>query len=222
MFPSPLTVVKTLVAGFGDGTFIIALAASFQRLLAGYFLAVLIGTVLGVLIARSRIMDETLGMLVIALQSVPSIVWLPLALLWFGMGEPAIIFVVVLGGTWTMTTNAAAGIRNVPPVLVRAARTMGASGLALFTKVIFPAAIPYFITGMRLSWAFAWRGLMAGELIGSGSGLGQMLMFGRDVGNMSLILAIMVIIAVIGTTLDSIAFRRIEHTILKQWGLTLN
>lgn len=220
MFPSPLSVLKTLLNGFQDGTFLIALAASFKRLLIGYTFSILIGTVLGVLIAKYRVMDETIGMLVVALQSVPSIVWLPLALLWFGMSEFAIIFVVILGGTWTMTTNAATGIRNVQPVLLRAARTMGAKGFSLFSKVTLPASVPYLITGMRLAWAFAWRALMAGELIGSGSGLGQMLMFGRDVGNMSLILAIMVIIAVIGTTLDNIAFRRIENTILTRWGLT--
>ncbi|HWJ03739.1 MAG TPA: ABC transporter permease subunit, partial [Verrucomicrobiae bacterium] len=123
-------------------------------------------------------------------------------------------------GTWTMTTSAATGIRNVQPVLVRAARTMGAAGFQLFWKVTIPAAVPYLITGMRLAWAFAWRALMAGELIGSGSGLGQMLMFGRDVGNMSLILAIMIIIAVIGTVLDNLLFQRIERTVLNRWGLT--
>lgn len=220
MFPSPLTVAKTLGNGFIDGTFLLALAASFRRLLLGYFIALILGTVFGVLIARYRVIEDTLGMLVIAFQSVPSIVWLPLALLWFGMGESAIIFVVVLGGTWTMTTNAATGIKNVSPVLVRAARTMGASGVSLFTKVTLPAATPHLITGMRLAWAFAWRALMAGELIGSGSGLGQMLMLGRDVGNMSLILSIMIIIAVLGTVLDNLVFKRLENNVLTRWGLT--
>lgn len=219
MFPSPLNVAQTLIHGFQDGSFIIALKASFQRLLVGYALAILIGIVLGVSIAKSKVIDDTVGMLVIGLQSVPSIVWLPLALLWFGMSETAIIFIVTLGGIWTMTTNMATGIRNVQPVLIRAARTMGASGWQLFIKVTLPAAIPYLITGMRLAWAFAWRALMAGELIGSGSGLGQMLTFGRDVGNMSLVLSIMVIIAVIGTILDNLVFQRIERNVLTRWGL---
>lgn len=219
MFPSPFNVAQTLIHGFQDGSFIIALKASFQRLLVGYALAILIGIVLGVSIAKSKVIDDTVGMLVIGLQSVPSIVWLPLALLWFGMSETAIIFIVTLGGIWTMTTNMATGIRNVQPVLIRAARTMGASGWQLFIKVTLPAAIPYLITGMRLAWAFAWRALMAGELIGSGSGLGQMLTFGRDVGNMSLVLSIMVIIAVIGTILDNLVFQRVERNVLTRWGL---
>ncbi|AGA68611.1 ABC-type nitrate/sulfonate/bicarbonate transport system, permease component [Desulfitobacterium dichloroeliminans LMG P-21439] len=219
MFPSPLNVAQTLIHGFQDGSFIIALKASFQRLLMGYSLAVFIGIFLGVSIAKSKIMNETVGMLVIGLQSVPSIVWLPLALLWFGMSETAITFIVTLGGTWTMTTNTATGIRNVQPVLTRAARTMGASGWHLFLKVTLPASVPHLITGMRLSWAFAWRALMAGELIGSGSGLGQMLNFGRDVGNMSLVLSIMVIIAVIGMILDNLVFQRIEKNVLTRWGL---
>ncbi len=219
MFPSPIDVAQTLIKGFQDGSFIIALKASFQRLLIGYGLAILIGILLGVSIAKSKIINETVGMLVIGLQSVPSIVWLPLALLWFGMSETAIVFIVTLGGTWTMTTNMATGIRNVQPVLIRAARTMGASGWQLFVKVTLPASIPYLITGMRLAWAFAWRALMAGELIGSGSGLGQMLTFGRDVGNMSLVLSIMVIIAVIGTILDNLVFQRVERNVLTRWGL---
>lgn len=219
MFPSPLNVAETLVHGFQDGSFIIALKASFQRLFIGYALALLIGIILGVGIAKSKIFNETVGMLVIGLQSVPSIVWLPLALLWFGMSETAIVFIVTLGGTWSMTTNMAAGIRNVQPVLLRAARTMGASGWQLFVKVTLPATIPYLITGMRLAWAFAWRALMAGELIGSGSGLGQMLTFGRDVGNMSLVLSIMVIIAVIGTIFDNLVFQKVEKNVLTRWGL---
>ena len=219
MFPSPVDVSQTLIRGFQDGTFIIALQASFQRLLIGYGLAIAIGVFLGVSIAKSKIINETIGMLVIGLQSVPSIVWLPLALLWFGMSETAIIFVVTLGGTWTMTTNTAAGIRNVQPVLIRAARTMGASDWQLFLKVTLPASVPYLITGMRLAWAFAWRALMAGELIGSGKGLGQILTFGRDVGNMNLVFSIMIIIAVIGMILDNLVFQRVEKNVLTRWGL---
>lgn len=219
MFPSPWSVAQTLINGFEDGSFIIALKASFGRLLIGYGISVIIGNILGVCMAKFKIVDETLGMLVIALQSVPSIVWLPLALLWFGMSETAIIFVVALGGTWTMATSATTGIRNVQPLLLRAAKTMGASEWQLFTRVTLPAAIPYLISGMRLAWAFAWRALMSGELIGSGSGLGQMLIFGRDVGNMSLILAIMIVIAIIGTVFDNLVFRRVEGRILTRWGL---
>lgn len=217
-FPSPITVAETLINGFQDGSFTLALAVSFRRLLIGFTLAVFGGTLLGILTASFTWADETIGSLILSLQSVPSIVWLPLALLWFKMGEAAIIFVVTIGGTWSMALSVASGIKNVPVILVRAARTMGASGLPLFTEVIIPASVPHLITGMRLAWAFSWRALMAGELIGTGKGLGQMLMWGRDFGNMSLVLAIMILIAVIGSVTDNLIFKRLEITVLRRWG----
>ncbi|WP_134119089.1 ABC transporter permease [Orenia marismortui] len=220
LFPSPIQVGETLYTGIIDGSFIIALGHSFKRLLIGYGLALIIGTILGLIIASSKLMDETLGALVLALQSVPSIVWLPLAILWFGMGESAIIFVVILGGTWNMVINASTGIKNVHPLLIKAAKTMGVKGYNLFFKVTIPAAIPHLITGMRLSWAFCWRALMAGELLGSGNGLGQILMWGREMGNMSIVISIMIIIASLGSLTDSIIFKPLEDKVLERWGLT--
>lgn len=219
LFPSPIEVGTTLYNGFIDGSFLISLGYSFKRLLIGYSIAVIIGTILGLLIASFKTIDETLGALILALQSVPSIVWLPLAILWFNMGEAAIIFVVVLGGTWNMVINSAAGIKNVDPLLIKAAKTMGVKGHQLFFRVTLPAAIPHLITGMRLSWAFSWRALMAGELLGSGRGLGQILMWGREMGNMSMVISVMIIIAVLGTLTDNLLFKIIENKVLERWGL---
>ena len=218
LFPSPNDVLKTLISGFKDDTFTLALAVSFRRLLIGFGLAVAIGTMLGVLTASFTWVDETLGSLILSLQSVPSIVWLPLALLWFQMGEAAIIFFVTLGGTWSMALSVASGIKNVPVIFIRAARTMGASGLTLFIEVVLPAAVPHLITGTRLAWAFSWRALMAGELIGTGKGLGQILMWGRDFGNMSLVIAVMIMIAVIGSVSDNLVFKKVETAVLRRWG----
>jgi len=219
LFPSPLQVGETLYLGIIDGSFITSLGDSFKRLLIGYGFALIIGTLLGLIIASSKLMEDTLGSLVLALQSVPSIVWLPLAILWFGMGEAAIIFVVVLGGTWNMVINASTGIKNVRPLLLKAAKTMGITGHNLFFKVTIPAAIPHLITGMRLSWAFCWRALMAGELLGSGNGLGQILMWGREMGNMSMVISIMIIIATLGSLTDGIIFKPLENKVLERWGL---
>lgn len=222
LFPSPLMVLQTLINGFKDGTFLKAMGASFRRLLIGYSISIILGTLLGFLIASNQIIEDTIGPFILALQSVPSVVWLPLALLWFSLGETAIISVVVLGGTWNMVINSSTGIKNVKPVYIRAAETMGVKKFELFWKVILPASVPHLITGMRLSWAFSWRALMAGELIGSGDGLGQILMWGRDMGNMSLVVTVILIIGTVGYITDNYIFKKIENRVLKRWGLKTN
>ncbi|MFA9560115.1 ABC transporter permease [Evansella sp. AB-rgal1] len=220
LFPSPLLSVEQLYIGFFEtGILAVALTESIQRIAIGFSLAVFIGATLGILIGVSKIADETLGTLVIALQSVPSIVWLPLALVMFHGGPGAIIFVVVLGGTWPMTMNMRMGIKNVQPILVRAARTMGYNRSELIWKVMIPASIPSAITGARLAWAFAWRALMAAELIGRG-GLGRTLMDARDFFNMELVIAIMIIISVIGLIMEYFVFSKIEKRVLARWGLS--
>ncbi|OEF98250.1 ABC transporter permease [Desulfuribacillus alkaliarsenatis] len=219
MFPSPWMVTETLYRNIASGALISATIASMKRLLIGYTLGVVIGVFIGFLIARYKLVEETLGSLVLALQTIPSIVWLPLALLWFGFGEPAIIFVVTLGGVWTMVMNTSSGIKNVPRIYIKAGQTMGLSDASMLTKVMIPAAVPQIITGMRLSWAFAWRALMAGELIGAGDGLGYILMWGRDTANMSLVISIMIIIALIGMITDSLIFSKYENKVLRRYGL---
>lgn len=171
---------------------------------------------------KYKAVDDTIGSLIVAMQSIPSVVWLPLALLWFGMNEKAIIFITSMGGTWTMLINTDAGVKNVPPIILRAARTMGAEGYKLFWHVVFPAAVPSIITGMRLAWAFAWRALMAAELLSSGTGLGQILMMGRNLNDMSQIIAVMIIIGVIGCLVDNLLFKKVELNVRRRWGLLPN
>lgn len=219
ILPSPEKVLEALVTGFVDKTLIYDLIASFKRLAVGLGISLVIGSALGVLLAKSKTADETLGTVVLALQSVPSIVWLPLAIMWFGMNEKAVIFVVVLGGTFVMTLNLRMGIKNVSPLYIKAARTMGSTGWDLFRRVIFPASIPYAVTGARLAWAFAWRALMAGELLSTGPGLGYTLRYASDFGNMALVIGVMIIIGVIGTIVDQLIFQRIEKSVLHRWGL---
>ncbi|MBT2694383.1 ABC transporter permease [Bacillus sp. ISL-55] len=219
ILPSPEKVLEALITGFEDKTLIYDLIASFKRLAIGLGLSLVIGTGLGVLLAKSKTADETLGTIVLAFQSVPSIVWLPLAIMWFGMNEKAVIFVVVLGGTFVMTLNIRVGIKNVSPLFIKAAKTMGVTGWNLYKRVIFPAAIPYVVTGSRLAWAFAWRALMAGELLSTGPGLGYTLRYASDFGNMGLVIGVMIIIGVIGTIVDQLIFQRIEKSVLNRWGL---
>jgi NitT/TauT family transport system permease protein len=219
ILPSPEKVLEALITGFQDKTLIYDLIASFKRLAIGLGLSLIIGTALGVLLAKSKTADETLGTVVLAFQSVPSIVWLPLAIMWFGMNEKAVIFVVLLGGTFVMTLNIRVGIKNVSPLFIKAAKTMGVTGWNLYKRVIFPAAIPYVVTGSRLAWAFAWRALMAGELLSTGPGLGYTLRYASDFGNMGLVIGVMIIIGVIGTIVDQLIFQRIEKSVLNRWGL---
>ena len=193
--------------------------ASMQRIIVSYFIAVIFGVAMGLIMGRFRIVNETLGSLVVALQSIPSVVWLPLALLWFGMNEKAIIFITTLGATWTMVINTDAGVKNVQPIILRAAKSMGAKGVTLFYNVVLPASVPSIITGMRLAWAFAWRALMAAELLSSGTGLGQILMMGRNINDMSQIIAVMFIIGLLGCLTDALVFRKLEYLVRRRWGL---
>ncbi|MYL51022.1 ABC transporter permease subunit [Halobacillus litoralis] len=219
VFPSPLKVAGALYEGFADGDFIKALGASFRHLFMGLSLAILFGTVIGVLLGKSKQADETAGMYLIALQSIPSIVWVPLAIMLFGFSEFAVVFVVVLGGTFVMALNVRTAIYSVPPQLVRAARTMGTNGIPLFFRVEVPSSIPYFMTGLRLAWAFSWRALMAGELLSNGPGLGYSLRYAQDYARMDQVIAIIIIIGVIGAVVDQVVFSKLERNVRKRWGL---
>ncbi|WP_282139378.1 ABC transporter permease [Cytobacillus oceanisediminis] len=219
IFPSLSSVFSALVEGFQDKTLIYDLIASFKRLAVGLAISLVIGTLIGILLGKSKTADETLGAVILALQSVPSIVWLPIAIMWFGLNEQAVIFVTILGGTFVMALNMRTGIKNVSPLYIKAAQTMGANGIDLFTRVIFPASIPYVVTGSRLAWAFAWRALMAGELLSTGPGLGYTLRYASDFGRMDIVIGVMIIIGAIGMIVDQFIFQRIEKSVIKKWGL---
>lgn len=219
MFPSPMGVYETLFRGFTTGNYLVALTFSFRRLIIGYVIAVTLGIILGIITISNKTINETFGTLILSFQSVPSVVWLPLALLWFKMGETSIIFVVVIGGLWNMIMSTSSGIQSVDPLLIKCGQNLGYKGPKMFTKIILPASVPHIITGMRMAWAFCWRALMAAEIIGTGHGLGQILMWGRDMGNMETVLAIMFIIAITGLITDNLIFKKIERKVFERWGL---
>jgi NitT/TauT family transport system permease protein len=219
LFPSMSSVGASFVAGFADGSYPLAIAVSLRRILIGYGLSMVIGIPLGLLLGRARFVQDTLGSIVLGLQALPSICWLPLALLWFGLSEKAILFVVVMGAVLSVTLSTADGVRNTPPLYVRAARTMGARGWRLYTGVILPAALPAILSGMKLGWSFAWRSLMAGELLYVSLGLGQLLMMGRELNDMSQVIAVMLMIITIGLLVDRAVFAPAERRIRERWGL---
>ena len=179
------------------------------------------GLPLGLLTARWRILADTVGTLSLGLQTLPSTCWIPLALLWYGQTEAAMLFVVVMGTLWSVGIATDTGVRNIPPIYRRAAMTMGSKNLHLWLKVILPASLPFVVSGMKQGWAFAWRSLMAAEIyvtILTGFGLGQLLHFGREQQAMEQVIGVMIIIVVIGLLADKIFFSPIEKFLYRRWG----
>jgi len=221
LVPSPLRVWNYLKGAIADGTLEQATLITMRRLLIGYLVGIIGGIPLGLLTARWTLFRDTLGTTALGLQTLPSICWVPLALLWFGQTEAAMLFVVVMGTLWSVIIATETGVRNVPPIYRRAALTMGSKRLHIWFKVILPAALPFIVSGMKQGWAFAWRSLMAAEIfvtILTGFGLGQLLHFGREQQAMEQVIGIMVVIVVIGLLADKIFFSPIERFLHHRWG----
>ncbi len=219
LFPPPSSVLAALFAGLKNGTILIGVVGSLSRLLKGYLIATVLGIGIGLLMAQVRWAKDTFGLLLLGLQTLPSICWLPLALLWFGLNETAILFVVIMGAVLAIAQSTEDGIRNTAPIYARAGRNLGAKGVRLYVLVVFPAALPSFISGMKLGWSFAWRSLMAGELLYSLPGLGNLLMMGRELNDMSQVIAVIFVIVVLGVLSDKLFFGKLEQEARERWGL---
>jgi NitT/TauT family transport system permease protein len=219
LLPSPAMVLEALWYGFADQTFLIGVWISMKRIALGYALSVVIGVLLGFLVATSGFLENTVGKLILGLQSLPSICWLPLAVLWFGLSEKAILFVVLMGSVLAVAINSEIGVRHVPRIYLLAARNLGAQGLPLFTQVLLPASMPHLIAGLKQGWAFAWRSLISGEMIFVSLGLGHLLMMGRDLNDMSQVVAVMILIMLLGYAVDRLVFHSFERRIQRKWGL---
>jgi len=219
LMPSPEDVVATFWRGLNDGSFLVGVAVSMRRIAIGYGISVVVGIGLGLAIGRFPLLEDTVGSLVFGLQTIPSICWLPFAILWFGLSESAILFVVVMGALLSIVIATDDGVKNTPPLLIRAGRTMGMRGFALYLRVVLPSALPAIISGMKLGWSFAWRSLMAGELLFVSAGLGHLLTVGRDLNDMSLVIAVMIVIVLVGLFVDRLIFGVAEQAIRRRWGL---
>ena len=221
LLPSPISVADYVKSAVEDGTLWEATQVTVRRLLIGYGLAILIGLPLGLLTASSRWCEDTIGVLALGLQTLPSVCWVPLALLWFGQTEASLLFVVVMGTLWSLIIATDNGVRNIPPIYTRAARSMGSTGLHTWTHVVLPAALPFLLSGMKQGWAFAWRSLMAAEIfvtILTGFGLGHLLHYGRELSAMDQVIGIMLIIVIIGLAVDKTLFAPIERFLHRRWG----
>ncbi len=219
IFPSPYEVAEDLAYGAYDGSLFYGIATSMWRLAVGLGIAIVGGIILGIFMARVEAVNQTVGSLVLGLQSIPSVAWVPLAILWFGLNDAGIIFVTAVGAVFAVTINTYTGVKNIDPHFIEAARNMGARGSQLITAVLIPAAFPYMISGFKQGWAFAWRGVIGAELLFSFLGLGFLLNAGRSLNDVSQVIAIMLVIMGIGLAVDGVVFKRVEYKVMSRWGL---
>lgn len=217
--PNPVGVLRCMVLLFSNGTLLTAIFSSLLRVLLGFALSIAIGILLGVLIVHSGFLEQNLKPLILGVQTLPSICWVPFAVLWFGLSESAIIFVVVMGSAFGIAIAVESCVKNVPPIYIRAARTMGVDSFDLYRQVIFPAALPAFVAGLKQGWSFAWRALMSGEVMSASMGLGYTLMVGRDLADINQVTTVMFAIILIGVLIDKWIFGVIEKRILTVRGM---
>ena len=217
--PSPLGVVESLGKMLGNGTLWKATAYSLRRVVLGFVISLVVGTLLGILISSSDYFNRNLKPFLNVVQSLPSVCWVPFAILWFGLGEASILFVIVIGSTFSVSLAIENAIRTVPPIYIKAAQTMGAGKRQLYLSVIWPAALPGVLAGLKQSWSFAWRALMSGEVMSAYVGLGYTLMSGRDLADINQVTGVMLVIILVGVLVDKIVFSSLERRVLKKRGL---
>jgi sulfonate transport system permease protein len=218
--PSPLAVGQTIIELLFDFTLVKGTAFTLWRLFLGFILSLAIGLIIGLLMIKFQQFGKTMSSFAVGLQSFPSIAWIPFAILLIGFNDFGILFVVVMSSVFSVMLSTYSGLRNVPPIYIRAARNMGAKGFSLFRYVLIPAATPTLIMGMRQAWSFAWHALIGAEmLITTLVGLGYILSVGREFSNMSQIIATMIVIFTIGLIFDRVVFVKIEEKIRDRWGL---
>lgn len=212
ILPPPTTVVGSFVRNFVTPdppreSIVAGAEATVIRLAVGLAVGIGIGTLIGGTMAASSLVHRSVGSLMAGLQALPSISWLPLAILWFGYTERAVLFVVIVGAIPAVSIATASSVRLVPPLLVRAGRTMGARGWTLYRRVILPAAVPGYVVGLQQAWALGWRALMAGELLlmaTGGKGLGHLLEANRQLQKTPEIFAVMLMIMLVGMAVEAV------------------
>lgn len=219
--PGPVAVGEELLRQASGPQLWDGMATTLRRAAVGYVFSVAVGLLVGLAVARSKVLRAAIGSMITALQTMPSIAWFPLAILLFELSEKAIFFVVVLGAAPSIANGVIAGVDYVPPLLLRAGRNLGARGLNLYRYVIAPAALPAIVAGLKQGWAFSWRSLMAGELIVVGisqTSLGAQLTYSRELSDAPWLLATMIVILIVGLVVDA-AFGAADKAIRRRWGV---
>jgi len=230
ILPPPLvvaqTIINTLTLHYGQrwlyGPNIYEhLGASFLRAVSGFAVASALAIPLGLLVGRIRSVREYVDPVIRSLYPIPGIAWIPLAILWFGLGNTAVIFVVFIAEFFPLYFNTEAGARNINPILVDAARCFGAARFTLFRRVILPASIPYIITGMRIALGGAWRMIVAGEMLASQTGIGSVLMESRFQFRANDLMMAMILISIVGYTTERLLIGTLEKKTTQKWEVKL-
>ena len=222
VLPGPATVFSDLGDLIGTADFWDGVRLTMLRAVTGFALAVLIGTVVGAAVSRFTPLRAAIGSLITGLQTMPSIMWFPLAILLFQISESAIMFVVVIGAAPSVANGLISGIDYVPRTWLRVGQVLGMSGFARYRHLILPASLPSFISGLKQGWAFSWRSLMAGELLVIVPGalsIGVRMQQSRDLNEASLVISYIIVVLVIGILID-VLFNAADNALRKRWGLT--
>ena len=225
VIPGPATVLRELGSLLGDGDFYRAIVITMQRAVVGFSLAIVVGSAVGMAVSQSPLLRRAIGSIITGVQSMPSIAWFPFAILVFRLSESAILFVIVLGAAPAIANGLISGVDQIPPLILRAGRVLGASGVAAWRHVVLPAALPGFVSGLKQGWAFAWRSLMAGELlviIASRPSIGVRLQMARELSDAAALMAMMIVVLVIGIVVDGLVFASLERRIRCNRGLLEN
>ncbi|MBT2409946.1 ABC transporter permease [Streptomyces sp. ISL-12] len=221
--PSPSAVWGEVSDAWLQGTLLDYIWTSVSRGLLGFLLALVIGTPLGLLVSRVRFVRAAIGPILSGLQSLPSVAWVPPAVIWLGLNDQMMYAVILLGAVPSIANGLVAGVDQIPPLYLRAGRTLGATGLRGAWHIVMPAALPGYLAGLKQGWAFSWRSLMAAEIIASspdlGIGLGQLLENGRNNSSMSQVFLAILLILVVGIAVDLLVFSPLERRVLRGRGL---
>jgi NitT/TauT family transport system permease protein len=219
IFPSPLQVAQRLWELATDNYLWPSVKATFQRMAIGFSIAASLGLLIGLLMGVSRVVNSCLRSLFLGLQTLPTAAWVPVSLLLFGLSEHGIYFVIIMSSAPAVAIATSDGIQHIPPIYLRAARTLGTPAYAMPTRVILPASLPSIVTGLKLGWTLAWHGGVSAELIKSSIGLGFLLQMGRELNDAAQVIGIMVLTILFGLLLDRFVFGKIQKRILIRWGL---
>lgn len=221
LFKGPLDAARSLVGLAQAGQLWPSLRATMVRLVLSFALSLLLGAVLAGLLVLLPWLRRGVQPLLLGLQSVPGIAWVPLAILWFGFHEEALTFVTVVGSLFSITMGFVDAFALVPPLYAKAGRTMGVKGASLLLRVTIPAATPHLLSSAKVGWAFAWRSLLGAEIVFASVGLGFLLTQGREALNVAQVFGAMVLVILFGTVFDRLIFARLERRVRRRWGLAV-
>lgn len=218
--PSPIMVAESFYDLIQDNTLLVSIGMTLYRLLIGFAASIAIGVGVGLAMVKFTGFGKTMSSFAIGLQSFPSVAWVPFAILLIGLNDIGILFVVIMSSVFSVMMSAYSGIRNIPPIYLKAARNMGAKGFSLFRYLMIPAATPALIIGIKQAWSFAWHALVGAEILMAASiGIGHVMLVGREFQLMDQIIASMITIFALGMIFDKVIFAKLEDKVREKWGL---